>query len=79
MSHKGGECLQIFSTPPRARKKWPYKGSSCSTILQLNGHHAHISVEAPARPALEEKGIYFSIGRSLFSRELVKEGQYTHC
>jgi hypothetical protein len=45
-------------------------------VLQLNG--AHISVEAPAQPALEEKSIYFSISRPLFRRELVKEGQYTH-
>ena len=48
-------------------------------MLQLNGHLAlDISVEAPAQPALEDKGIYFSISRLLFSRELVKEGPRVH-
>ena len=32
-------------------------------MLQLNGRLAHIPVEVPAQPALEEKGIYFSISR----------------
>jgi hypothetical protein len=30
-------------------------------VLQLNDRLAHISVEAPAQLALEERGIYFSI------------------
>lgn len=77
MSHKGGECLQnLLNTTPRRVAHEESGLTEVLHVLQLNG--AHISVEAPAQSALEEKSIYFSISRSLFRRELVKEGQYTH-
>jgi hypothetical protein len=63
----------LLNTTPRRVAHEESGLSKVLYVLQLNGCLAHIFVEAPALLALEEKGIYFSISRSLFSKELIKE------